>query len=217
MKTLISSKRPSRRRFDSIWIWRAADAFVPARPFSSRSLLGGVPPGLTLARQTGVLIDVFGLTVARAASVLDRSEGEVTRLLAETRRERREPLAADVLVVEDNPLIAEHLARIAAAQGCRVQVAASFDEATDKAMRLRPQAAICDFDLGDGPNGVDLVQRLTEDHDCVCLFVTAYPERVLHGTDGEPAFVLSKPFQEGAVAAALHYAVRTERPAHLAA
>ena len=197
--------------------WRRARAHAPARPFSRRSLTDGVSAGLTVPRQVGLLIDVFGLSVARTSVVLDRSEGEVTRLLAQTRGERRQPLGIDVLVVEDNPLIAEHLARIASAQGARVRTASDYEEAMKAARRAPPQIAICDYDLGDGPNGVEVVRALTNEHDCVCLFVTAYPGEVLQGADHEPTFVLSKPFADDRVAAALHYAARAERPALLAA
>ena len=197
--------------------WRRARTQAPARSFSRRSLTDSVPAGLTVPRQAGLLIDVFGLSVTETSVVLDRSEGEVTRLLAATRRERREPLEIGVLVVEDNPLIAEHLARIAIAQGARVRTAPDHARALQAARHDPPQVAICDYDLGDGPNGVEVVRALTSEHDCVCLFVTAYPEEVLQGADDEPAFVLSKPFAEDRVAAALHYAARAERPALLAA
>ena len=197
--------------------WRRARGHAPAPAFSRRSLTDSVPAGLSLPRQTGLLIDVFGLSVREAASVLDRSEGEVTRLLAKTRAERRRPLGIDVLVVEDNPLIAEHLVRIAAAQGTRVHTARNHAQALRVAARTRPSVAICDYDLGDGPNGVDVVRALTSEHDCVCLFVTAYPDEVLQGIDHEPAFVLAKPFADSRVAAALHYAARAERPTLLAA
>ena len=197
--------------------WRRAGTAPPARPFSGRSLLSSVPSGLTLPRQVGVLTDVFGLTVAQAAGVLDRSEGEITRLLAETRRERRDPLSLDLLVVEDNPLIAEHLARIGRAQGARVRTARNHAEALRLADDAPPTIAICDYDLGPGPNGIAVVRALFEDHDTTSLFVTAYPDEVLQGADGEPAFVLPKPFSEQRVAAALHYAARAQRPALLAA
>ena len=197
--------------------WRRSAGGRKAPPFSDRALLASTPPGLSLPRQAGVLIDVFGLTVHEAATVLDRSEGEVTRILSATRAERRAPLALDVLVVEDDPIIAQHLASIAEAQGARVEVAFGFKQADAAAARRAPRIAICDYDLGEGPTGVDVVQHLASEHDTTCIFVTAYPELVLRGADGEPPFVLGKPFSERAVAAALHYAARTRRPELLAA
>ena len=197
--------------------WRRGMSAPPARPFSNRALLPSLPPGMSLPRQVGVLTDVFGLTVHEVASVLDRSDGEVTRLLAQTRAERRMPLDTDVLIVEDNALVAEHLSRIVAAQGGRAMTAPTYARAVRAAQARPPQVLICDFDLGPGPNGIDVVRTLTAEHDCVSLFVTGYPELVLRGTDGEPAFVLSKPYAEARVAAALHYAVRAQKPALVAA
>ena len=198
--------------------WRRAALAPPARPFSTRNLLATIPPAATLPRQVGVLIDVFGLTVGEAAAALDRSEGEVVRLLAATRGERDAALDADVLIVEDDALIAQHLATVVRAKGARsVTVAHSYAKALQAAAQRPPQIAVCDYNLGPGPNGVDLVRHLTTEHDTICLFVTAYPDEVLQGTDGEPAFVLSKPFAAARLEAALHYAARAPRPALLAA
>ena len=197
--------------------WRRSAGAAQARPFSDRALLSTIPPGLTVPRQAGVLIDVFGLTVREAASVLDRSEGEVTRVLSATRAERRAPLELDVLIVEDDPIIAQHLASIAEAQGARVEVALGVEKAERAAARRAPKVAICDYDLGEGRTGIDVVRFLSSEHDTACIFVTAYPDLVLQGTDGEPPFVLGKPFSERAVAAALHYAARAHRPELLAA
>ncbi|WP_031550134.1 response regulator [Parvularcula oceani] len=198
--------------------WRMCHVHNGARMFSARLILEVLPPTRALARQAGVMVDVFGFTVDEAASVLNRSPGEVVRLLGATRTQRRNRIGQAVLVVEDEPLIAAHLAGLARFEGAsHVATAASYDAAIAAAAQRRPDIVICDYDLGEGGTGVDVLRKLTAEHDCVTLFVTAYPEAVLTGSDGEPAFIIGKPFADDVIRAALHYAASAERPVLLAA
>lgn len=198
-------------------LWRQLVKDDAAPAFSSRTIAEALSPALSLERQAGVMVDVFGLTLQQAAGALNRSAGEVTRLLAEGRRVTGRPIGGRVLVVDDDPLIARHLAGIVAARGAaEVQVAASYDEAVGLASVRRFDLALCDYDLGRGRNGLDVVRVLSAEHDTTCVFVTAYPDEVLSGSDHEPAFVIIKPFRDEVVAAALSYAVTQDRPALVA-
>ena len=191
---------------------------APAAAFSPGAIAQALSPAAAQQRQVGVLIDVFGLTVPQTATALDRSEGEVTVLLSAARAAARTPLGCHVLVVEDDPLVAQHLAHLAREGGAEgVSVARGARAAFDSASRARPGIVLCDYDLGEGPNGAEIVRRLASEHDAVCIFVTAYPNAVLSGTDGEPAFIIEKPFRESVVRAALSYAGTAERPVVLAA
>ena len=191
---------------------------VSAAPFSHAAIARAVSPSRALVRQAGILCDVFALTVPQAAHALDRSEGEVVMLLTQARAEAARPIGQSVLIVEDDALIGHHLAGLAEVAGASdVRVAGSADEAYAAASASPPGIVLCDYALGDGDSGADVVRRMMADHDAVCLFVTAYPDRVLRGMDGEPAFVVSKPFRGSVVRAALAYAAHAERPAVLAA
>lgn len=199
--------------------WRALHhtSAVPA-PFSPMAIAKAVSPARALHRQTGILVDVFGLSIAQAAAALDRSEGEVTLLLADARTLARARLGCDVLIVEDDPLVAHHLSQLAQEAGATtVTIAADAEAAMDIAQMRPPALVLCDYDLGQGANGADLVKQLTAAHDCVCVFVTAYPDEAARGCQGEPAFIIGKPFREAVVRAALAYAGSADRPATLAA
>lgn len=189
-----------------------------AASFSHGAIAQAVDPADAPARKVGILVDVFSLSVAQAARALDRSEGEVTMLLAEARREAAAPIGGDVLVVEDEALVGQHLARLARDAGAdTVTLVRGAAEAFEAAAQTPPRIVLCDYDLGDGPDGTVVIRRMMAEHDSVCLFVTAYPARASSGTDGEPAFIISKPFSEAVVRAALAYAGTADRPAFLAA
>jgi len=58
-------------------------------------------------------------------------------------------------------------------------------------------------------SGHDLAERLLHDHHVPVIFVTGYPERLLTGTQLEPAFVISKPFDPDLLRAAIAQALDT--------
>lgn len=198
--------------------WRKMHVDDCAPAFSARTVIDVLSPGQAVERQAGVLIDVFGLSVDQAATVLDRSAGEVVRLLSATRRGRQTPIGKSVLVVEDEPLIAQHLAQLARKAGAGiVTMARSYDEAMTAAQASPPDIVLCDYDLGAGKTGTDVVRTLSAEYDTLAIFVTAYPNEVLTGSEHEPSFIISKPFRDDVVRAALYFAATTIRPELLAA
>lgn len=189
-----------------------------AAPFTPAAIARAVSPSANLTRQAGILVDVFALSVADAATALDRSEGEIIVLLAAARAAASAPLNDVVLIVEADPVAREDLARIAWQAGARAVITARDAEvAYDAAAARAPGIALCDDELGPGQDGDALLARLAEAYDCVGILVTARPDEALSGTQGEPAFVIAKPFGEHAVRAALAYAASADRPDVLAA
>ena len=121
-------------------------------------------------------------------------------------------------MIEDEPLIAQHLAQLARKAGAGlVTVARSYDEALTAAAESLPDIALCDFDLSEEKTGIDVVRALSAEYDTLAVFVTAYPHEVLTGSDHEPSFIISKPFRDAVVKAALYYAATSRRPDVLAA
>jgi CheY-like chemotaxis protein len=198
--------------------WRRVHKEAAAPRFSARTLAQALSPSTSLARQAGIMVDVFGLTTSEVGDALNRSVGEVTRLLSEARASHDRPIGGRVLVVDDEPMIAGHLAVLAQARGAREVVQArSYDEAVALAAAGRFDVALCDYDLGRGRTGLDVVRKLSSEDDTTCIFVTAYPDEVLSGSDFEPSFVIAKPFRDEVVSAALTYASAEDRPALLLA
>lgn len=117
-----------------------------------------------------------------------------------TRRQRR---ALDVLIVEDESIIAKDLEFIVADQGHRVVGAAcTHDEAVSLAFKARPSVIIADVRLADGSSGVAAVDEMLKNVDAAVIFVTAVPQWLRTG-EVEPFFVIPKPYTVEAIRAAV--------------
>ena len=87
-----------------------------------------------LPRQAFLLVSVEGFTTAEAAQILDCTPAHITELLQMAGSEIAEQLSADVLIIEDEPMISMDLAGIVQELGHEVAaVARTRDEAVDAA------------------------------------------------------------------------------------
>ena len=112
---------------------------------------------------------------------------------------------ARILIVEDEILVAADLeARLEDAGFDSIGIAADMPTAISLA-NGKPDLALVDIHLRDGPTGVSVGRTLTEAGVCV-LFVTANPRMALDG--GRVGLgVLSKPCEDKVLQAALSYAL----------
>ena len=123
-------------------------------------------------------------------------------------RELAEELATDVLIIEDEVLIALDLEALIAGLGHRVTgVARTHAEAIKLAHANSPGLILADIQLADGSSGLEAVNELMRSFDAPVIFITAYPERFLTGERPEPAFLVSKPFQPAMVSALVSQAL----------
>src|SRR5262249_47985069 len=107
----------------------------------------------------------------------------------------------DVLIIEDEPLIALDLQQILRSLGHRVAIARTHTDAVKAAAARKPGLVLADIRLADGSSGVDAVDDLLPTFTVPVIFVTAYPEKLATGKRPEPTFLISKPFREEAVKA----------------
>jgi CheY-like chemotaxis protein len=115
----------------------------------------------------------------------------------------RNPL--DVLIVEDEALLAEELAFLVREAGLRdVGRAMSSAEAVALACELAPDLALVDVHLKDGPTGIETARAIVEDCGAVVLFMTANVKRLPEDYAGACG-VIGKPYTERAVRMALAY------------
>ena len=143
-----------------------------------------------------------------AALLLDLNLTEAGALLASAREQLRSAAATDVLIIEDEPIIAMDIEELVASCGHRVVgVAATETDAVAIAERSRPGLILADINLGAGGDGTAAVSRIMRNHYAPVIFVTAYPERLLTGEALEPAFVITKPFEPLTLAIATYQAV----------
>ena len=165
--------------------------------------------GLSLKqRQLLLLTALEEVSIERAAAIVGLDEDEASRLLTAARERLQAAAAADVLIIEDEPIIAMDIEELVQSCGHRViGVAASEGEAIAIARRARPGLILADINLGSGGDGTAAVARILRTNDAPVIFVTAYPERLLTGEAVEPAFVITKPFEPMTLAIATYQAV----------
>ena len=170
---------------------------------------GGLPEGLsTKQRQLLLLTSLEDVTADDAAPILGMEISAAHERLADAREKLRASAATEVLIIEDELIIAMDLEELVQSCGHRVVgVAASEAEAIEIAKRTRPGLILADINLGIGGDGTNAVSTILRSHYAPVIFVTAYPERLLTGDAIEPAFVITKPFEPLTLAIATYQAV----------
>jgi DNA-directed RNA polymerase specialized sigma24 family protein len=178
-----------------------------------------VPPGLEpvqrnlevlapRARQAFLLVAVEEFSPRDAAVVLDIPPAELQTLIDEAGREIARQIATDVVIIEDEPLIALDLERLVTDLGHRVaKIARTERQAIEAVKRARPGLILADIQLADGSSGLDAVNEILRSFSVPVIFVTAYPQRLLTGTRPEPTFLITKPFHPENVKAIISQAL----------
>jgi DNA-directed RNA polymerase specialized sigma24 family protein len=160
------------------------------------------------SRQAFLLTALEGFTPSETAQILGVEFAEVERLIAAAQTEIDAELATQVLIIEDEPVIAADIEALVCELGHRVlDVAATRGEAVAAAARGRPGLVLADIQLADGSSGVDAVRDILSEVDAPVIFITAFPERLLTGERPEPTFLITKPFQPETVKAAIGQAL----------
>jgi CheY-like chemotaxis protein len=195
--------------FHAIWRTTGArletpeDDVVP-RADPSRRLLRIAPR----SRQAFLLTALEGFTLSETAQILDANFDEVEVLIGEAQAEIDAELATDVLIIEDEPVIAADIEALVRELGHRVtDIAATRREAVDAVARKTPGLVLADIQLADGSSGIDAVKDILADASIPVIFITAFPERLLTGERPEPTFLITKPFQPETVKAAIGQAL----------
>jgi len=198
------------RVFHAIWCSTGAqlespqDGDVIANEDASRRLMRIAPR----SRQAFLLTALEGFTPSEAAQILGAEFGEVEALISEAQSEIDAELATDVLIIEDEPVIAADIEALVTELGHTVvDIAATRTEAVDAVARKTPGLVLADIQLADGSSGIDAVKDILARFDVPVIFITAFPERLLTGERPEPTFLITKPFQPETVKAAIGQAL----------
>lgn len=163
-------------------------------------------------RQLLLLTALEDLSLPDAARVVGLDAGQAAAEIEAARAALRAVTATDILVIEDEPIIALDLKRLVEACGHRVVgMAASEADAVRQAAARKPGLILADINLGRGGDGSTAVAKIQQAMSVPVIFVTAYPERLLTAEGLEPAFVISKPFEPLALAIATYQAVHGGR------
>jgi DNA-directed RNA polymerase specialized sigma24 family protein len=165
-------------------------------------------------RQAFILISVEGFSEEEAASILDVDPPALREFVDEAGRELAAQIATDILIIEDEALIALDLEALVEKLGHNViGIARTRTEASTIVQSKPPGLILADIQLADGSSGLDAVNDLLTSFAVPVIFITAYPERFLTGLRPEPAFLVSKPYQPTTVAALISQALFFERNA----
>ena len=160
------------------------------------------------AREAFLLMAVEGFSKVEIGVILGRSPAEVLSLLEEASQTIADQVATDVLIIEDEPIIAMDLEALVESLGHRVTgVARTETEALHLASIKRPGLVLADIQLADGSSGMDAVNKILLNLEVPVIFITAFPERLLTGEKPEPAFLITKPFMPDMVKAVVSQAL----------
>jgi CheY-like chemotaxis protein/DNA-directed RNA polymerase specialized sigma24 family protein len=161
-----------------------------------------------LSRQALLLTSLEGFSSEDTGYLIDCSPEDVDSLVAEAMAEIERQTHADVLIIEDEPIIAMDIESIVRDLGHNVTgVAVTRDEAIAQARKAPPGLVLADIQLADDSSGIDAVKDILSEFSVPVIFITAFPERLLTGTRPEPTFLITKPFQRSTVKAAISQAL----------
>lgn len=149
-----------------------------------------------LPRQAFLLSALEEFSPEDIGTILGKSTAEADRLVEDAGREIAGQIAARIMIIEDEPLIALDIESIISEIGhTSVGIATTKDEATALAKATSPDIILSDIQLADGSSGIDAVRDIIRAHSVPVVFITAYPELLLTGERREPVYLITKPFQ----------------------
>lgn len=175
------------------------------RGIPAEARIGQITP---LPRQAFLLSCLEGLSEQDVAAILSIDKDEVRKLVDEAARELAADMATDILIIEDESVIAMDLESLVESLGHSViGIARTRTEALKLFEKKRPGLILADIQLADGSSGLDAVNDMLKSFSVPVIFITAYPERFLTGERPEPAFLIAKPFQPVNVSAVISQAL----------
>jgi CheY-like chemotaxis protein len=207
--TLAGGRVPLYRAFSAIWESAARDAAIgdaaSEHEAGAQARLRTITPP---ARQALLLTTLEDFTTAEAAAIMDRTPEEITALVAAAVADIEREQTTSVLIIEDEPLIAMQLEALVTGLGHSVSgTAATRTQARAAVAEAMPGLVLADIQLADGSSGLDAVDDILSITSVPVIFITAYPERLLTGDRPEPTYLVTKPFQEATVRAAISQAL----------
>lgn len=163
-------------------------------------------------RQAFLLTAVEGFSRSEAAAAMDVDSGEFDDLLERANRDIAEQVATNIMIIEDEPLIALDIEQMVEGAGHSVTgIARTHSEAIELFDKQKPGMILADIQLADGSSGIDAVNEILRSVTVPVIFITAFPEKLLTGERPEPAFLVTKPFQPDMVKALISQAIFFDR------
>ncbi|AJY45614.1 response regulator [Martelella endophytica] len=159
-------------------------------------------------RQAFLLISLESFSHRETAEILGVEADTVSELIDQASSEIARQVATDIMIIEDEPLIAMDIEQMVESLGHRVTgIARTHKEAVDLYQRSKPKMVLADIQLADGSSGIDAVNDILATDTLPVIFITAFPERLLTGERPEPTFLVTKPFNPDMVKALISQAL----------
>jgi DNA-directed RNA polymerase specialized sigma24 family protein len=169
-------------------------------------------------RQAFLLVSVEGFTHNEGAEILGVDAEDFSKLLDQASQEISRQVATEIMIIEDEPLIAMDIEQLVQSLGHKVvSIARTHREAIQLYGKTNPKMILADIQLADGSSGIDAVNDILKNHPIPVIFITAFPERLLTGERPEPAFLVTKPFNPDMVKALISQALFFDEGARAAA
>lgn len=160
-------------------------------------------------REVLLLKTIEGFTLAQVGEIMGSNADDAERLFEIAQAEMSDQVTGDVMIIEDESIIAMDLQSIVSSMGHNVTgIARTRDSAVELGKKKVPDLILADIQLADKSSGIDAVKDLLDElGERPVIFITAFPERLLSGEKPEPPFLITKPFTEEQVRAAVSQAM----------
>lgn len=195
------------RAFTAIWSsgHEATDDDTAEPVARNGALLARIP---SRQRQALLLNQLEEFPIADTAAILGLDPAKAQDLVDAAVAGLADGSVAEVLIIEDEPLISSHIAMIVEDMGHRVAATAiTAAEAAVAYDQHRPDLVLSDVQLADGSTGIEAVDAILRFGPVPVIFITSFPEMLLTGERPEPVFLISKPFREEALKTAISQAL----------
>lgn len=208
--SLANGRVPLYRAFNKVWSSACLEVADGSAGGSEHEIaanirLRAVTP---LNRQALLLTTLEDFSTEEAGMIMDMDPANVTILVEEAIDEIDRETATTVLIIEDEPLISMQLEDLVTSLGHTLcGTAATRTQVQAIAAECTPGLVLADIQLADGSSGLDAVDDILAIDSVPVIFITAYPERLLTGDRPEPTYLVTKPFQEATVRAAISQAL----------
>jgi CheY-like chemotaxis protein len=209
-ESLRGGRVPLYRAFNKVWSSAYLEVPAEAGPqglheSAAQDHLRKITP---LNRQALLLTTVEDFSPGEAGEIMGVGQNEVEGLVTEAIEEIERETATSVLIIEDEPLISMQLEDLVRSLGHEIcGTAATRTQAQQIVAECTPGLVLADIQLADGSSGLDAVDDILAMDSVPVIFITAYPERLLTGDRPEPTYLITKPFQEDTVRAAISQAL----------
>lgn len=118
-------------------------------------------------------------------------------------------MSVKVLIIEDDPIIADYLSQLLSTEGFNVLgIAHTGERALDKISSLQPDLCICDIHLGTGMSGIDVAEVLTSKYQIPYIFLTSFDDdkTIEEAERHSPYGYIVKPFHDRTLLATIKIA-----------